>query len=100
MTAGAGQAPSSLEQELLVTDGPTRFAPGSLGASDLAQVSGFELRMKETTLGMLSLSPAPAASFTAEGGFKPPCDFNWSPTAEEELNERLSRLLEERTASK
>jgi hypothetical protein len=94
---GAGQVGSSLEQEVLITDGPTRFAPGALKAADLAQVSGFELRLKETSLGMLSLSPAPVASFTSEGGFKPACEFTWSPTAEEELNERLSRLIEERS---
>jgi hypothetical protein len=98
-TSGSGQ-PTALEQELLVTDGPTRFAPGALEAANLAEVTGFELRMKETTLGVLSLSPAPSATFTSEGGFKPPCEFNWSATAEEELNERLTRLLEERSTSK
>jgi hypothetical protein len=97
---GTGVVPPALGEELLITDGPTRFAPGTLEAADLGQVTGFELRMKEATLGMLSLSPAPTASFTSEGGFKPPCDFNWSPTAEEELNERLSRLLEERSNTK
>ncbi len=93
-----GTPPSALEQELLVTDGPTRFAPGALEAADLAQVNGFELRLKSTVLGLLSLAPAPTASFTSEGGFKPATDFGWSPTAEEELNERLARLLEERSS--
>ena len=100
MAPGSGQEPPALAQEVLITDGPTRFAPGALGAADLAQVNGFELRLQDTSLGMLSLSPAPTATFTSEGGFKPPCDFNWSPTAEEELNERLTRLLEERSPSK
>jgi hypothetical protein len=96
MASGAAPASSALEQDLLVTDGPTRFAPGSLSAADLAQVTGFELRLQDTLLGSLSLAPAPTASFTSEGGFKPASDFIWSPTAEDELNERLARLLEER----
>jgi hypothetical protein len=101
MPPGTEQPSSAfLEQDLLVTDGPTRFAPGSLPAADLAKVTGFELRLKNTTLGVLSLAPAPTASFTSEGGFKPAGDFTWSPTAEEELNERLSRLFEERTAGR
>jgi hypothetical protein len=100
LTDGTAEAPASLDQELLITDGPTRFAPGALEAADLAHVTGFELRMKETVLGLLSLSPAPSATFTNEGGFKPPGEFNWSPTAEEELNERLARLLEERSTTK
>jgi hypothetical protein len=96
---GAGQGPA-LDQEVLITDGPTRFAPGTLDSTDLTQTSGFELRLQETVLGVLSLSPAPSASFTSEGGFKPACDFSWSSTAEEELNERLGRLLEERSPTK
>jgi hypothetical protein len=101
MAPGAAPPASpALEEDLLVSDGPTRFAPGSLSATDLAQVTGFELRLKSSTLGTLSLAPAPTASFTNEGGFKPAGDFSWSPTAEEELNERLCRLLEERTTSR
>ena len=52
---------------------------------------------KGEVLGVLSLCPAPAASFTAEGGFKPPEDFTWSAAAEEELNDRLTKLLEDRS---
>jgi hypothetical protein len=101
LAAGNAKHPATaLEQDVLITDGPTRFAPGSLHASDLAEVTGFELRLKTTTLGILSLAPAPTASFTSEGGFKPACEFSWSPTAEEELNERLGRLIEERGAGK
>ena len=101
MSTGAEQpAAAALEQDLLVTDGPTRFAPGSLPAADLAHVTGFELRLGSSTLGSLSLAPAPAAAFTSEGGFKPAGDFSWSPSAEEELNERLTRLLDERSSSR
>ena len=81
-------------QEVLITDGPTMVAPGTLDPADLAQVTAFELRLKNETLGVLSLSPVPTAAFTGEGGFKPSGDFVWSSAAEEELNDRLSRLLE------
>ena len=91
---GAVQPPLLQEQEVLITDGPTMVAPGTLDADDLAQVSGFEVSVKGRTLGVLSLCPAPTASFTSEGGFKPPHDFTWTAAAEEEMNERLNRLLE------
>jgi hypothetical protein len=93
---GAVQPPLLLEQEVLITDGPTMVAPGTLDAADLNQVSGFELSAKGQSLGVLSLCPAPTAAFTSEGGFKPPHEFTWSAAAEEEMNERLNRLLEGR----
>jgi len=85
-----------LEQELLVTDGPTWFAPGTEDASMLDQVTAFELCLRSETLGLLSLSPIPEAAFTGEGAFKPPGDFGWSVVADDELSERLGRLLERR----
>jgi hypothetical protein len=97
--AGAVQPPLLLEQEVLITDGPTMVAPGTLDVADLKQVSGFEIRNKSRVLGVLSLSPAPVASFTNEGGFKPPQDFTWSAAADEEMTERLNRLLEGRNAA-
>jgi hypothetical protein len=93
--AGAVQAPLLLEQEVLITDGPSPFAPGTLDVADLADVSGFELRLRGQVLGLLPLAPAPTASFSSEGGFKPPPEFIWSPAAEDQLNERLSRLLDD-----
>jgi hypothetical protein len=90
------QSPTVLEQEVLITDGPTMVAPGTLDAGDLGHVTGFELTLKRRVLGMLSLQPAPTASFTGEGGFKAPHDFLWSASAEEEMTERLNRLLEGR----
>jgi hypothetical protein len=93
---GAVQPPQLLEQEVLVTDGPTMVAPGTLDAADLAQVTGFELSVRGEPLGVLSLCPAPTATFTSEGGFKSPHDFTWSAAAEEEMSERLNRLLEGR----
>ena len=93
---GAVQPPLLLEQEVLITDGPTMVAPGTLDAADLTQVSGFELSVRGEPLGVLSLCPAPTAVFTSEGGFKAPHDFAWSAAAEEEMTERLNRLLEGR----
>jgi len=91
---GAVQPPLVVEQEILISDGPTMFAPGTVEANELAQVSAFELRLKKHLLGTMSLCPAPSASFSSEGSFKPPEDFAWSAAAEEELTERLNRLLE------
>jgi hypothetical protein len=95
-TAGPALAPGPLEQEALITDGPSWFAPGTEDAAKLAHVSGFELLTKEQTLGVLSMSPVPAAAFNAEGGFKPAVSFAWSLAADEELHERLGRLQEKR----
>ncbi len=85
--------PPVLEQHVLVTDGPTVCAPGLLDVAELAGLTGFELRHRGRVLGVLSVSPVPAASFNAEGAFKPPPDFAWSNTAEDELAERLSKLM-------
>jgi hypothetical protein len=83
-----------MEQEALITDGPTTFAPGTLDVNDLGQIAAFDLSLKGHSLGSLSLCPAPTAGFTSEGGFKPPHDYAWSAAAEEELTERLNRLIE------
>ncbi len=91
---GALQPPLLMEAEALITDGPKEFAPGTLDMADMGQLSAFELRLKGQTLGVLSLCPAPTATFSSEGGFKPPHDFAWSAAAEEELTDRLNRLLE------
>jgi hypothetical protein len=93
---GAIKPPLLLEQDVLITDGPTMVAPGTLDAGDLGQVSGFELSIRGQALGVLSLCPAPTAVFNSEGGFKPPHEYTWSAAAEEEMNERLNRLLEGR----
>lgn len=90
---GAVRPPLLSEQQTLITDGPTLVAPGTLDATDLARASGFELRTPTATLGLLPLSPAPAASIDAEGGFQPPPDYAWTPAAEEEMQARLERLL-------
>jgi hypothetical protein len=92
--AGSVQPPLLMEQAALITDGPTTFAPGTLDRADVAQVVAFELCLKGHSLGTLALCPAPAATFTSEGGFKAPHDFAWSASTEEELNERLQRLFD------
>ena len=66
---GAPPAPPLLEQEVLISDGPTPVAPGTLDAADLGQVSGFELSVRCQALGVLSLCPAPTSAFTGEGSF-------------------------------
>jgi hypothetical protein len=93
---GTAPPPQLPEQEVLITDGPTMVVPGTISSADMTQVSAFELTIKGEPLGLLPLSPIPIAGFTNEGGFKPPGDFSWSIAAEEELNDRLTRLLEER----
>jgi hypothetical protein len=92
--AGAVQPPLLCEQEVLITDGPTPFAPGTLDAADLDRAAGFELRVRGRSLGSLPLAPAPTANFTSEGGFKAPTDFTWSAAAEDQLAERLGKLME------
>jgi hypothetical protein len=89
-TAGEFQP---LVQEVLVTDGPTPIAPGTMPASELAGVQAFDLRHHGRSLGTLSMHPVPAAHFNGEGGFTPPPDFSWTHAAEEELSERLGKLM-------
>jgi hypothetical protein len=80
---------------VLVTDGPTPIVLGSVPASELAGIKHFTLGTGETILGNLPLVPAPKAEFNAEGGFAPLDDFLWSAAAEEQLNDRLGKLLDD-----
>ena len=93
---GAIQPPALEEQEILITDGPTPVVPGTADASELRHASSFELCVKNKVLHALSLCPAPTAAFNSEGGFKASQEFTWSAAAEEELNERLNKLIEGR----
>ena len=81
------------EQEILITDGPYHFMAGTVEAGELRQVKHFELCCGRHILGTLPLAPVPTAAFTQEGGFVAPDAFEWSPTAEEQLRERLGKLL-------
>jgi hypothetical protein len=94
--AGGLHSPLLLEQELLITDGPTPFVPGTIDAAEVAQMVAFELRAGSRSLGILPLAPAPVAAFDAEGGFKAPAEYGWSAAAEDQLQERLAKLLEPR----
>jgi len=87
------QAPLLLEQEVVIGDGPNMVAPGTLDPADLTQVAGFELSVGGQVLGSCPLRRVPEATFTNEGGFVTPPEFVWSPAAEEEMAERLNRLL-------
>jgi len=93
LVRGAIQPPVLQDQPVLITDGPAVVAPGTLDRADLAEVTGFELRLKKKVLGMLSLRSSTAALFTSEGGFKPPEEYLWTAAAEDELNQRLGKLL-------
>jgi hypothetical protein len=90
------QTPVLLEQEILVTDGPVPFVPGTLDVAEMANMTAFELRIGKRALGALPLTPAPVAVFNTEGGFKSPPDYGWSSVAEDQLQEKLARLLEPR----
>ena len=80
-------------QSVLITDGPTPVVSELVSIEDLKRVSAFELQIANRTLGVLPLSPVPTATVTSEGGFKPPPEFTWTTTAEDELSERLARLM-------
>lgn len=86
-----GRLPQSLD--VLVTDGPTLITPGTAALNQLADVQAFELNCHGRSLGVLSIHPVPSAKFDAEGGFRPAVDFAWNANADEELNERLRRLM-------
>ncbi len=104
---GAVQPPLLMDEEILITDGPTMVAPGTVEAAELTQVKAFEICLgaglrsgdSAAALGILPLCPAPVAAFTSEGGFKAPEEYPWSAAAEEQLNEQLARLLENRGKS-
>ena len=90
--SGDGEGVHLVTQNVLVTDAPTAFAPGLYATADLARSGGFEIRLHKRVLGTISLSPVPPATLTSEGGYKPPPNFTWTVTAEEELLDRLGRL--------
>ncbi|MBA4187246.1 MAG: hypothetical protein C0467_04425 [Planctomycetaceae bacterium] len=89
---GVAPAAQLLEELVLITDAPTVFAPGLVESADLTRISAFELRLNGRVLGTVALSPVPHATLTAEGGFKPPQDFDWSAAAEDNLLKRLGQL--------
>jgi hypothetical protein len=86
--------PVRLAQEVLVTDGPSRCLPCE-GATveDCHDIRSFELLNAGRVVGSLPVNPTPAAIFTGEGGFIPSEEYDWTPLTEEELVERLQRLM-------
>ena len=79
---------------MLITDGPTPVAPGLI--ADVRAEARVGVRAAgegPRAWACLPLSPVPTATFTAEGGYKPPPEFTWSAAAEDELSERLARLM-------
>lgn len=84
-----------LHEELLATDGPTPVVPPLLTPADLKEAASFELVCQGALIGHASASPTPEASFTSEGGYRGTTEeFPWSPTADEELRDRLRKLTE------
>ena len=83
-------------QRIVLHDGPAIIAPGTLARGDLGNVFAFELTSSGHRLGLLPLAPVPTASFDGEGGFATPgLEYPWSPSAEEQLHDRLGKLLGE-----
>lgn len=93
---GNSPSPVLLDQDVLISDGLSVVAPGTLDQADRQDLIGFDLSLGNRSLCVLALTPAPAAAFNSEGGFRPAPVYSWSPAADEELNERLGRLLEEK----
>jgi hypothetical protein len=81
-------------QEVLVTDGPSLFLPGTVRMEDLSDIAAFELMSRGRALGLLPTAPAPMANFTSEGGFQTAGDYPWNPAADDELADRLGKLME------
>ena len=65
---GSGQPPLTLEQQVLVTDGPTVFAPGLVDVGDLAGLTGFELRHKRAGARGAVGQPGPVGGVQRRGG--------------------------------
>jgi hypothetical protein len=86
--------PLAAEQEALVTDGPSLFMPLRLDADEFANFERFELLRHGEALGVVSGCVRPVVSFTSEGGYKDPGDFDWTPVAEQEMVDRMARLMD------
>jgi len=85
--------PLCLKQQLLVTDGPSLCTPAGLSVDNLQEISSFELLCGGEVLAVLPVRPTPVATFTTEGGFRGSEEYDWTPFAEEELLDRLQRLM-------
>ncbi len=90
--AGAKQIHS--EHQVFLCDGPTPVVPALLGTEEIDRIQYFTLEGPKGELGILPLGATPRAKFTSEGGIKEAFDFTWSQSAENELEERLRKLLQ------
>lgn len=82
-----------LEQELLVTDGPARLMPPAIAAADFHQVAGFDMLFQGKLLGTLAGACGPAIRFTSEGGFESRAGLGAALISDQELADRLARLM-------
>ncbi|MGL4421283.1 MAG: hypothetical protein ACRCZF_11500, partial [Gemmataceae bacterium] len=94
--AGLGKAdpPYAETTTLFVCDAPSIITPGLLPFAAWTGLTGFELFQGRQRLARFSRTPVPQASFNAEGGFVAAAEFTWTSAAEEELSDRLKKLLE------
>jgi hypothetical protein len=89
-----GRMDEVMRQEVLVSDAPSLFVPPLRSAEEFEQVAGFDLYARGELLGSVPGCRRPVMHFTGEGGFREPADFDWAPVADQELAERLRRLME------
>jgi hypothetical protein len=94
-TAAPGRSITLFDDRYLLTDGPNLIAPGLIDTARCKDIVAFELYLAGKSAAILPTVPAPQAAFDGEGGFTPATDYTWSPAAEDELNERLSKLFDE-----
>jgi hypothetical protein len=86
--------PEVQRQEVLVSDAPSLFVPPLWPAAEFEQVASFDLYARGELLGSVPGCRRPVMQFTGEGGFREPADFDWTPVADQELADRLRRLME------
>jgi hypothetical protein len=89
-----GRPAEVLRQEVLVSDAPSLFVPPLRSAEEFEQVASFDLYVRGELLASVAGCRRPVLKFTGEGGFREPADFDWTPVTEQELSERLRRLME------
>jgi hypothetical protein len=86
--------PLVLHREVVVVDGPSLCAPAGAVLDNYQEIRAFELYCEGRLLGVLAVSPTPVATFTSEGGFRASEDYPWTSLNEEELLDRLQKLME------
>jgi hypothetical protein len=90
----AGLPPDYLEQEVLVTNGPSLFIPMTTTPERFQQISTFDLFSQGEQLAQLSVCTRDTTTFTSEGGFTVPAEYPWTAVAEAELADHLRKLME------